>query len=52
MVTKASSRSSGDYYAPDLYERILAVGALILLAMVIIALARGYDAWHTIKPFT
>lgn len=31
--------------APDTYERILAIGAIILLAAVVAALAKGYPEW-------
>ena len=31
--------------APDTYERVLAIGAVALLAAVIAALARGYPEW-------
>lgn len=34
-----------DPFAPDSYERILAVGAILLLAAVIAALAKGYPEW-------
>ncbi len=38
--------------APDSYEKFLAIAALLLLATVIAAVARGYDAWGTVKPLT
>lgn len=31
--------------APDMFERILAVGAIVLLGFVIAALAKGYPEW-------
>ena len=40
-------RSTGSL-APDLYERILAVGAVVLLAAVAVALARGRGEWHLV----
>lgn len=37
--------------APDLFERILAVAALLLLAAMLTALFRGQDEWHRLSPF-
>ena len=35
---------------PDLYERGLAIGAIILLLCVVVAIARGYGEWSRV-PF-
>ncbi|MCA6115888.1 hypothetical protein J6524_13450 [Bradyrhizobium sp. WSM 1738] len=36
--------------APDIYERILAVAAIILLLLVMTALVRGIDHWRSMEP--
>lgn len=46
VASKATKRPRS--IAPDLSERILAIAAVILLAMVIAALARGYASWPKI----
>ena len=50
MATVASLTPRAKPIAPDRFERVLAVGALILLAAVVAALVRGSDEWHLIKP--
>lgn len=50
MATLATETTRRHPYAPDLYERVLAFGALVLLAMVVGALVRGYGSWHIVKP--
>ena len=37
-------------FAPDGYERALAIGAMLMLAAVLLALARGYGEWHKVPP--
>lgn len=46
-VTGMSPRTMS--LAPNRYERILAVGAIMLLAVVAAALARGYPYWGRIR---
>jgi uncharacterized membrane protein len=36
--------------APDIYERILAAAAIILLLLVATALVRGIDHWRSMEP--
>lgn len=47
-IATPSERQRG--YAPDRYERGLAVAAIILLGFVIAAVAKGASEWHLIKP--
>jgi uncharacterized membrane protein len=37
--------------APDLFDRILAAAALVLLAAVAAAVWRGREEWHQVPPF-
>jgi len=37
--------------APDTYERVLSVGAVLLLLAMATALARGHAAWGRVPPF-
>ncbi|MCW3846592.1 DUF2306 domain-containing protein [Sphingomonas sp. LB-2] len=45
MATMADAR---DPFAPDGYERLLAIGALLLLVAVAAALVKGYPQWHQV----
>jgi uncharacterized membrane protein len=45
MASIAEPATRRDPFAPDLFERILAIAATILLAAVIAALAKGYREW-------
>jgi uncharacterized membrane protein len=51
-VATEARRSTPKSLAPDGYEKFLAVASLLLLAAVIVAVARGYGAWGTVKPLT
>jgi uncharacterized membrane protein len=47
MATLASGRApKRKSIAPDLYERLLAVGSILLLAAVLIAIGRGFERWE------
>ena len=35
-------------WAPDRYEQVLAVGAVVLLGFVVVAVARGQPHWHAV----
>lgn len=48
MATLAPPRSTT--LAPDLFERILSAGAVILLACIVIAVAKGRAQWGMIPP--
>lgn len=37
-------------YAPDRFEQVLAVGAMLMLAAVLLALVRGHAEWGTVPP--
>ncbi len=50
MATVANPPSRAKPLSADLYERILAAGATLLLAAVIAALFRGRGEWHLIAP--
>jgi uncharacterized membrane protein len=52
MATLAEGKARQHPLAPDTYERVLSMGAIILLLMVVGALVRGYGAWSAIKPLT
>lgn len=45
MAAIVESPARRDPLAPTLYERLLAVGAVVLLGFVIAALAKGYSQW-------
>jgi len=45
MATIAESPARRHPFAPDIFERILAIGAVVLLGFVIAALAKGYPQW-------
>lgn len=36
--------------SPDLYEKILSGGAVVMLGFVVAALVRGHDHWHEVAP--
>ncbi len=50
MATIAENRQRASPLAPDIYERILAVGAGVLFLFVIAALFRGQSNWHFVSP--
>jgi uncharacterized membrane protein len=50
VATLAGSPSRTASLAPDWYEKLLSAGAIVLLAMVIFAVARGAPEWGRIKP--
>lgn len=50
MATIAENRQRASPLAPDIYERILAVGAGMLFLFVIAALVRGQSNWHFVSP--
>lgn len=37
-------------FAPDTFERVLAIGAVVLTIAVLAALARGYGEWSRVPP--
>ena len=45
MTTLAVAPTRPGSLAPDLFERVLSVGSVILLAFVAVALAKGYATW-------
>jgi len=45
MATLAESPVRRDPLAPTGYERLLAIGSVVLLAAVLVALAKGYSQW-------
>lgn len=45
MASIARAAAPPKPITPDRYERLLAVGAIVLLAFVLVALARGYREW-------
>ena len=45
MAILASTPPRSRAFAPDAFERILAIGAIALLIVVLAALARGYGQW-------
>lgn len=49
MATVASTPPRAKPITPDMFERVLAVGAVLLLAAVVAALVRGQNEWHLIK---
>ena len=49
MATVAGPNPRAKAITPDRFERVLAVGATLLLLAVITALARGYGEWQLIK---
>jgi uncharacterized membrane protein len=49
MATVTSPGPRAKPNTPDTFERVLALGALLLLAAVIAALLRGQSEWHLIK---
>jgi uncharacterized membrane protein len=49
MATIAIPSMRNHPYAPDTYERVLSVGAIVLLGFVIAAVVRGANEWHMIK---
>ena len=50
MAATAHSAPTAKPLLPDLYEKILAAGAVVMLAFVAAALARGHDHWHEVGP--
>lgn len=50
MATVASPPPRAKPITPDGFERLLAAGAVILLAAVVAALLRGQNDWHLINP--
>ena len=46
---QAEAVQSRTSIAPNMVERALALGAVALLAAVLIALVRGHDSWHRIS---
>ncbi|MDO7841693.1 DUF2306 domain-containing protein [Sphingomonas immobilis] len=45
MATMADGAKRVKPLTPDLYEKLLSAGAIVLLAAVIVALAKGYPHW-------
>jgi len=50
MATVAQKSGSARPWTPDLYERFLAIGAILLLACVVAAVARGHADWGQVPP--
>jgi uncharacterized membrane protein len=50
MATITSPPPRAKPLSPDRYERILALGATLLLAAVVVALMKGRSEWHLIAP--
>jgi uncharacterized membrane protein len=50
MATIAKQAERPKPITPDLFERLLALGSIILIAAVAAALFRGQSEWHLIKP--
>lgn len=48
MATLATETTRRHPLAPDLYERGLAVGAIVLFGIVVLAIARGAAQWHLV----
>lgn len=46
----APSKLKRSPYAPDTYERVLALGSMLMLAAVLAALVRGRGQWHLVPP--
>ena len=46
----APSGKTRNPLAPDTFERVLAAGALLMLAAVLTALVRGYTEWNMVPP--
>lgn len=44
-IGEGSGRRGGVSLAPTPYQRLLAIGALVLLGAVLVALVRGYPQW-------
>ncbi len=49
MEPAPTARPAG-VLAPDTYERMLAAGAALMLAAVLLAMARGQAEWHKVPP--
>lgn len=50
MATIAAAQVTREPHAPDSFERILSVGAIILFAFVAAAVAKGASEWRMITP--
>jgi uncharacterized membrane protein len=48
MATLAIETTRRHPFAADMYERVLAMGAIMLLGCVVVALGRGYASWARI----
>jgi uncharacterized membrane protein len=49
MASIAEAPTRVHPYAPDTFEKLLSLGAFVLLGFVIAALAKGFAEWHMIK---
>lgn len=49
-ATSAPSGPTRNPLAPDSFERVLAAGAMLMLAAVLVALVRGRAEWDTVPP--
>ena len=50
LGASASSGVRRSAFAPDTFERVLALGSMLMLAAVLAALARGHSQWHLVPP--